>query len=242
MTDQTNPKVSAPVTGAPKKDPAAEFADAERRHQRALAAWQAEEETKQKQREEAERQAKAKQRQEAYDKQQREEEAAAARARASALAKDYKVAEDRVLAAGKPGLNALESLAGLRAARTPTDRNKARSASLQSIQSLSRTHPDLARDLHGKVVDNLTNPTWDMSVMSDEELESRIKANQDHRPSTIGAASELAAFSMGMAKTTPVVRDVLAVIGAAFALTGLYKDYAETPALKNEIKQRNRNE
>ncbi|CCQ72009.1 hypothetical protein [Magnetospira sp. QH-2] len=49
------------MTQAPPKNPAAEFADAERRHQRALAAWQAEEETKQKQREEAERQAKAKQ-------------------------------------------------------------------------------------------------------------------------------------------------------------------------------------
>ncbi|CCQ72020.1 hypothetical protein [Magnetospira sp. QH-2] len=88
MTDQTNPKVSAPVTGAPKKDPAAEFADAERRHRQALAAWQEEEETKQKQREEAERQAAAKKQQEAaYKTWQKEEEAALAKARAANAAK-----------------------------------------------------------------------------------------------------------------------------------------------------------
>ncbi|CCQ72003.1 hypothetical protein [Magnetospira sp. QH-2] len=237
LTDQTNPKVSAPVTGAPKKDPAAEFADAERRHQRALAAWQAEEETKQKQREEAERQAKAKQRQEAYDKQQREEEAAAARARASALAKDYKVAEDRVLAAGKPGLNALESLAGLRAARTPTDRNKARSASLQSIQSLSRTHPDLARDLHGKVVDNLTNPTWDMSLMSDEELIERYKASANPANTAIPAALTGTFLASRQAPLPPQAK--LAIEAAALSADayGLYKAH-EAGALEKELDQR----
>ncbi|CCQ73387.1 hypothetical protein [Magnetospira sp. QH-2] len=164
------------------------------------------------------------------------EQAALAQARATALARDYKVPEDQVLAAGKPGLAALEALVGLRNANTPVARNAARSGVLESIQGLSKTAPDLARDLQEKVVDNLTNPTWDMTLMGDKELKDRVEDKTSDKIAT--ATGKVATYTSPIGLANPFIGALVGFVALAAELSNLYRQNVEHPGLQEEIDRR----